>query len=182
MLVLVSTVSVFKFAPMGVHPGRAGRRCRALAVAGDGADDSHGRGCLPGGLPSPSRGGTAAGWPPGRRTRPRRGSTNASPVITRTGPRSLCPAPARRHRGTARAPRDRAAKPPTSRPSPWPTNSACARSRPTATAASAPCMPRSAEQEQARAELSAAIELYRAMEMTFWLPQAEAALAQVEGR
>jgi tetratricopeptide (TPR) repeat protein len=36
--------------------------------------------------------------------------------------------------------------------------------------------------EQARAELSSAIELYRAMEMTFWLPQAEAALAQVEGR
>jgi tetratricopeptide (TPR) repeat protein len=35
-------------------------------------------------------------------------------------------------------------------------------------------------QEQARAELSAAIELYRAMGMTFWLPQAEAALAQVE--
>jgi tetratricopeptide (TPR) repeat protein len=35
--------------------------------------------------------------------------------------------------------------------------------------------------EQARAELSAAIELYRAMEMTFWLPQAEAALAQVAG-
>jgi tetratricopeptide (TPR) repeat protein len=34
--------------------------------------------------------------------------------------------------------------------------------------------------EQARAELSTAIELYRAMEMTFWLPQAEAALAQVE--
>ena len=34
--------------------------------------------------------------------------------------------------------------------------------------------------EQARAELSAAIELYRAMEMTFWLPQAEAGLAQVE--
>ena len=33
--------------------------------------------------------------------------------------------------------------------------------------------------EQARAELSAAIELYRAMEMTFWLPQAEAVLAQV---
>jgi tetratricopeptide (TPR) repeat protein len=32
----------------------------------------------------------------------------------------------------------------------------------------------------ARSELSAAIELYRAMEMTFWLPQAEAALAQVK--
>jgi tetratricopeptide (TPR) repeat protein len=38
------------------------------------------------------------------------------------------------------------------------------------------------QREQARAELSAAIELYRAMDMTFWLPQAEAALAQVEGR
>jgi tetratricopeptide (TPR) repeat protein len=36
-----------------------------------------------------------------------------------------------------------------------------------------------AHDEQARAALSAAIELYRAMEMTFWLPQAEAALAQV---
>jgi hypothetical protein len=33
--------------------------------------------------------------------------------------------------------------------------------------------------EQARAALSTAIELYRAMEMTFWLPQAEATLAQV---
>jgi Flp pilus assembly protein TadD len=33
--------------------------------------------------------------------------------------------------------------------------------------------------EQARAALIAAIELYRAMDMTFWLPQAEAALAQV---
>ena len=35
--------------------------------------------------------------------------------------------------------------------------------------------------EHARAELFAAIALYRAMEMTFWLPQAEAALAQVGG-
>ena len=34
--------------------------------------------------------------------------------------------------------------------------------------------------EEAPAELSAAIEPYRAMEMTFWLPQAEVALAQVE--
>jgi hypothetical protein len=34
--------------------------------------------------------------------------------------------------------------------------------------------------EQARAELSTAIDLYRAMGMTFWLPQAETALAQVE--
>jgi class 3 adenylate cyclase/tetratricopeptide (TPR) repeat protein len=35
------------------------------------------------------------------------------------------------------------------------------------------------QREQARAALSTAIDLYRAMEMTFWLPQAEAALAQV---
>ena len=33
----------------------------------------------------------------------------------------------------------------------------------------------------ARATLSTAIALYRAMDMTFWLPETEAALAQVEG-
>jgi hypothetical protein len=37
------------------------------------------------------------------------------------------------------------------------------------------------QREHAHAELAAAIELYRGMEMTFWLPQAEAALVQVEG-
>jgi len=36
--------------------------------------------------------------------------------------------------------------------------------------------------EQDRIELAAAVELCRAMEMTFWLPQAEAALAHVEER
>ena len=35
------------------------------------------------------------------------------------------------------------------------------------------------QREPARAALAAAIALYRDMEMTFWLPQAEAALAQV---
>jgi tetratricopeptide (TPR) repeat protein len=34
--------------------------------------------------------------------------------------------------------------------------------------------------EHARAELSTAIELYRAMDMTFWLPEVEATLEQVE--
>jgi class 3 adenylate cyclase/tetratricopeptide (TPR) repeat protein len=38
------------------------------------------------------------------------------------------------------------------------------------------------QREQAYTELSTAIELYQAMEMTFWLPETEAALAQVEGR
>jgi class 3 adenylate cyclase/tetratricopeptide (TPR) repeat protein len=37
------------------------------------------------------------------------------------------------------------------------------------------------QREQARTALAAAIELYRAMDMTFWLPRAEAALMQVGG-
>jgi class 3 adenylate cyclase/tetratricopeptide (TPR) repeat protein len=37
------------------------------------------------------------------------------------------------------------------------------------------------QREQARTKLSAAIDLYRAMDIPFWLPQTEAALAQVEG-
>jgi tetratricopeptide (TPR) repeat protein len=37
------------------------------------------------------------------------------------------------------------------------------------------------QQEQARAELSTAIELYRSMEMTLWLPQAETLLVQMGG-
>jgi tetratricopeptide (TPR) repeat protein len=39
---------------------------------------------------------------------------------------------------------------------------------------------RTGRREQARSELAAAMVLYRAMDMTFWLPQTEAALAQVE--
>jgi hypothetical protein len=38
------------------------------------------------------------------------------------------------------------------------------------------------QREQARTDLAAAIALYRAMDMTFWLPQAETVWAQVEGR
>ncbi|SRR6266852_7798607 len=38
------------------------------------------------------------------------------------------------------------------------------------------------QREQARAELSDAIEMYQDMAMTFWLPETQAALAQVEGR
>jgi tetratricopeptide (TPR) repeat protein len=38
------------------------------------------------------------------------------------------------------------------------------------------------QREQARTELSTAIALYRAMDMTFWPPRAEATLTQVEGR
>ena len=35
------------------------------------------------------------------------------------------------------------------------------------------------QRQQARAALATAIALYRTMDMTFWLPQAEAALVQV---
>jgi tetratricopeptide (TPR) repeat protein len=38
------------------------------------------------------------------------------------------------------------------------------------------------QREQARTALSTAIEMYTSMEMACWLPQTEAALAQVEGR
>jgi hypothetical protein len=40
---------------------------------------------------------------------------------------------------------------------------------------------RTGQRQQAHTELSAAITLYRAMDMTFWLPQAEAGLVQVSG-
>ena len=39
---------------------------------------------------------------------------------------------------------------------------------------------RQGQQEQARAALATAIALYRDMNMTFWLPQAQEALTQVE--
>jgi hypothetical protein len=38
---------------------------------------------------------------------------------------------------------------------------------------------KSGQPEQARAELSTAMALYRSMDMTVWLPQAEVTLAQV---
>jgi hypothetical protein len=38
---------------------------------------------------------------------------------------------------------------------------------------------RTGQAVQARAELDTAMTLYRAMDMTFWLPQVEAVLAQV---
>ena len=38
------------------------------------------------------------------------------------------------------------------------------------------------QREQARVALNTAIEMYRVMDMTFWLPETETALAQVEGQ
>ncbi|MGH8072301.1 MAG: hypothetical protein ACRERE_45125 [Candidatus Entotheonellia bacterium] len=39
---------------------------------------------------------------------------------------------------------------------------------------------KSGQRQQAGAELATVIDLYWAMEMTFWLPQAETTLAEVE--
>ena len=41
---------------------------------------------------------------------------------------------------------------------------------------------KSDRREQARTALATAIEMYQSMDMTFWPPQAEAALAQVDAR
>ena len=38
------------------------------------------------------------------------------------------------------------------------------------------------QREQTRTAWTAALALYRAMDMPFWLPQADAALAQAEGQ
>ena len=73
-------------------------------------------------------------------------------------------------------------KPTTSRPWPWPRNSACARSQAHCHLGLGTLYATTGQRQQARAALSAAIDLYRAMDMTLWLPQAEAALAQVEGQ
>jgi len=35
--------------------------------------------------------------------------------------------------------------------------------------------------EEARTEIEAAVDLYRSMDMSFWLPQAETALAEIAG-
>jgi len=43
-------------------------------------------------------------------------------------------------------------------------------------------LPQIGRLEQARIELSVAIELFSAMEMTFWLPRAEPELAKASGR
>ena len=106
----------------------------------------------------------------------------ALPVSTRNGAtrRMPCASSATSRRGASLRSAS-GLKPTTGKPSPWPTNSACAPSGPL------PPQPRYPVRHDwpARAgpcrAIDTAMTLYRAMEMTFWLPQAEAALAQVEG-
>ena len=78
-------------------------------------------------------------------------------------------------------PMPRRLKPTTGKPSPWPRALRQASPPgPLPPPASAPCMPRPASGSRPARELTVAIALYRAMAMTFWLPQTEAALVQVD--
>ena len=63
----------------GVHPGRARRRRRAAAHAGDGTDHCNGKSRLSGALSSLPGGGADAGRPPGGGARPRRARAGARP-------------------------------------------------------------------------------------------------------
>ena len=164
----------------GVYPGRARRRRRAAAHAGDGTDHGNGNGRLSGALSSlPGEAHLLAGRLEEAQALAERALALAREHQERGNRRMPCASSARSRRGAI--PR-RASwpKPTTGRPSPWPRNSACARSRPTATAASARCMPAIGQRSRLAPSCPPPSTLYRAMDMTFWLPQAEAALAQVE--
>ena len=117
----------------------------------------------------------------------RRGGLAARAPGARPGPAAQGRVRTRRWRCTSLAPSrptpippmSRRPKPTTSRPWPWPRSWACARSQAHCHHGLGRLYSQTGRGEEARAELSAAIALYRAMDMTFWLPQAEAALAQV---
>ena len=118
----------------GVHPGRARRRRRAAAHAGDGTDMQR-KESTSGALSSLPGGGADAGRPPGGGARPRRAALALAHEHQERGNQAY----ALRLLGEIAAQREpperEQPQPTTARPSPWPRSSACARSRPTATAA-----------------------------------------------
>ena len=146
----------------GVYSGWAHCRCCAAAHAGDGTDDCHGNGRRSDTMSSPlgeahlrlavleearAPAGGYAGASPMRTSN--RVSRRMPCASSATSPRIVLPRPSTRPQPT------------TARPSPWLTNSACARSRRTAAGAWACCMRRRGRREQAYAELTAAIDLSR---------------------
>ena len=173
-------------AQAGRSPGRsvcAGWAYRRGSGAGGtrgGATGRHGQTGASGARGRLAQRGVSAGGPSGRRAphAPRRRSispASTSNAATRPGP---CGSWARARRAR-RPPRSSQPSATTARPSPWPRQlgmcplqAHCHRGLGTLYA-------RQGQQEQARAALATAIALYRDMEMTFWLPQAEAVLAQV---
>ena len=74
--------------------------------------------------------------------------------------------------------RPRKRQPITARLSPWPKPLVCAPSRLAATGVLGTLYAKTGQREQVCIELATAIDLYRAMEMTFWLPQVKAILTQ----
>ena len=79
-------------------------------------------------------------------------------------------------------PMARRLKPITSKPWPWPRSWACIPLQAHCHRGLGTLYTKIDQPEQARTELLTAITMYRSMDMTFWLPETEAALAQVEGR
>ena len=69
--------------------------------------------------------------------------------------------------------------PTTIRPSPWPRSWGCGPLQAHCHRGLGRLYAATGQWELARAELSTAIEMYQAMEMTFWLPETEAALVQM---
>ena len=126
------------------------------------------------------KGGTDAGWPSGGGAHPRRRCAGVARARQERGHQAytlhlLGDIAVRREPPMPCPPR-----PIISMPSPWPRNShAPARSplRPRARHALRP----DGRAALARAALSTAIQMYRAMDMIFWLPQVEAALEQGQG-
>ena len=163
-------------------PGAPRGGARA-AGGGDQRRYPHGRAarsCLPGRMAQRglSSGGTRRGGLAARAPGARPG-----PAAEGTRERGARAAPAWRRPCPRRPPRCRAGRSPLpAGPGPGRGTRHAPARRPTATSAWAGCTRQTGRREQARAALSTAIDLYRAMDMTFWLPQAEAALAQVEGQ
>ena len=154
-------------AALGLAYALDGRVAAGLALVEHGVEQAVARGrprrlALCGRL---AQRGVSAGWPPGRGAPTRRAGGRSRPPVPAT--RHTRPGPCGSWARARRARRPQRSSPPpatTARPSPWPRSWACARSRRTATAASARCMPRLGQREQARTALSTAIELYRAMD------------------
>ncbi len=114
--------------------------------------------------------GVSAGGPPGGGAPARRAGARPRPPVPAT--RHTRPGPCGSWARARRARRPQRSSPPpatTARPSPWPRSWACARSRRTATAAWARCMRRPASGSRP-APRCHGHRMYRAMEMTFWLP------------
>ena len=176
-----STCSAIRLGPRrGVYPGRAGRRGPAAPGAGGAAShlDKHTeRAVAPGRFSERSH---PAGWTSGGGAVSRPAGARARPGPQGTGQRGMDPTAPGRDCSWCDPPEVEQAETHyhealalANELGLRPLQAHCHRGLGT-------LYGRVGQAQQARAALSTAIALYRAMEMTFWLPQAETALAQVE--